>query len=140
MTHPRQSIRYYVADLLSLKIGVVDGHVFRSRTNPLQREELPAICVHTNDEFSEQIHVNNRRLDRNLDVFVDIYARNVDNPDDEIDAIAESVESIMNEDFLMGGLAINSWLAATTAIFDGQGEKVNGASRLRYAVNYQTVP
>ncbi|MEM9681634.1 MAG: hypothetical protein AAF942_00075 [Pseudomonadota bacterium] len=137
MTHRRQEIREHVETLLKDGLHAVDGNVFRSRAYPMKADRLPGVCVYTLSETSEQWN-QSRALDRVMDLAIDIYVAHTDNPDDDLDDLAEAVEALIDEDHTFGKLALNSWLAETTIGFDGEGAQAHGLARLRYAVRYRT--
>lgn len=139
-THPRKLIRDAVVNLLAAQVAAVDGRVYKSRVTPMQRDEMPCICVMTGDEESELIMVDNRRLNRTVQVHVDIYDRDQDDPSDSMDSLAGDIEDAWEADPNLGGLLKLSWLAGTMPILDGEGEKVSGALRLLFMANYHTVP
>lgn len=141
MTHQRKRIRDYVVDLLKDGVDELLGErCYGSRVYPVSAKVLPAICVYTLTEVSER-DTHNRALMRQLDLAVDIYDRNADGaPDDDLDALAETVEALMEQDPEMGRRCLTSWLAETTLGFDGEGERANGIARLRYTVQYRTTP
>lgn len=139
MTHPRKLIRHYFVDQLKVEIGTVNGRVFASRAYPLQREELPGICVYSTPETSEQRNLKGA-LDRDVKVFVEIHYRDVDNPDDYLDDLAEEIEAVFDGDINLGGLSANCWLEETEIDYQTGGEQVNGVARLRYNVRYFTSP
>lgn len=135
MTHPRAEIRDHVVALLS----TTDLPVVPSRVYPIQRTELPAICVYTLNEISEQESLTPPRMMRDLQLAIDLYATGADGaPDDALDALAETIEALMAADIRLGGRAFNSFLAETSIGFDGAGEQARGLARLRYTVRYRT--
>jgi hypothetical protein len=135
--HPRKAIRHAAVDLLIAGISAVGGRVFRSRVYPMGRADLPGICVYTIREPNEEMTIAGR-LQRDLEMAVDIYVRNSNTPDDELDDIAETVEAVMAGNRKLTGTAQWNSLIDTTIGFSGEGEKANGLARLRYRVRYFT--
>lgn len=137
MTHPRQLIRDHVVTLLTGAVAGIGDKVFKTRVYSMQREEAPGICVYTLRETSEDGALDGM-LDREIALAIDIYARNRQAPDDELDGYCEAVEALMNGDPTLGRGAASHTLVETVFGYDGEGEKANAAARLRYRVRYQT--
>lgn len=134
MTHLRQQIREHVVALLD----TTAVPAVASRVYPIQRHQLPIICIYTLTEASEQDTLD-PSLIRDLQLAIDIYARNNEGaPDDILDGLAEQVETLMKADIRLNRLAVNSFLAETAIGFAGEGEQANGLARLRYTVRYRT--
>lgn len=139
MTHPRTLIRNRVKEIISV-IGALDGRIFLSRSYPLQTAELPGAIIFTVQESSDQLYMNKPTLDRDLEVAIELYGRDTENPDTALDDLAELVEAEMDNHTIEAGLWINSWLDRTDMAFDESGAKANGACRLVYRVRYHTAP
>lgn len=135
--HPRKVIRQHVVDLLTGAIAAVGTRVFKTRTYAVQTAEVPAICVYTLRETSEDLDLDGT-LDRSVNLAIEIYARDREAPDDELDDLCQAVEDLMGADQTLGGTALDNRLAETLFGYDSEGRAVAGMARLRYAVRYQT--
>lgn len=141
MAHARQTIRHSVRTILAGRTAAGD-RVFTTREIPLRRTQLPAITIYSLEESAEVgaggDHVT--KLDRSLQLELLIIASLTEAVDDELDAIAEQVESAMRADPALGldGTVFDSALTGTViGVDDDQGHPI-GAMRLTYNVQYCT--
>lgn len=158
--HPRQIIRDAFAARLADALPDTDppahrtaclGRVYPSRTKPLFPKDLPASLVYTR---SEKIDKASGGADgfgpliRHLDLAIEIIAAG----DDEglnavLDDIAVQVEQAL-DGFEVPPQPLPDWdwmvtdirLAEVDTDFSPEGEKVVGATRLTYAITYETAP
>lgn len=144
--HLRKRIREKVKALIDDGSSLLSGNVYVSRPHNIADESLPACFVYTLSEESERGSIggsSRRRLDRTLQVAVEIIAKETDQLDNDVDALAKEVESRMATDVSLGGLAHDCWLARTEITFagnNGEGGQTQFAScRLTYTVHYATL-
>lgn len=137
MTHPRKAIRQRVIALLTDAIPAVGARVFKTRVHPLHTGEVPAICVYTLRETSQDGDLEGT-LDREAGLAIDLYARDREAPDDELDDLCAAVEALMKADKTLGRKALDNRLTETVFGYDREGQAVAGHGRLTYLVRYRT--
>ena len=94
MSHVRQQIREAFGNACSSLSIVPSSNVFQSRTYPVEVADLPAVCIYTLTESSDDIEIGgaSRLISRVMPVKVEAYARSASNVDDTLDTIASEVE------------------------------------------------
>lgn len=140
MSHVRKQIRErIVSQLLTALSGVVGARVYESRILPIA--ELPSVCVYTMQEKPADDDTLDSAM-RSLDVVCDVYVAGA-SPDDQMDAIASTIESTIYGDE-SGGRVLNSLamgiISPPTMAVDirGDGETPYGIMRMLFKVLYQT--
>jgi len=139
MAHVRKSIRDEIVTLVT-GLTLTGSRVFPGRVYPLASGKLPGVLVYTQNEASNIDSMGrNRRLERELDVVVEVYAQGTDTIDDSLDAICVEVEEAIGAATLTNAKDI--YLTATDIeVEGGEGDKVVGAARLTYRAIYRTSP
>jgi hypothetical protein len=112
MPTKREAIMQAVATRLAPTAGV-DGRVFRSMAEAMERDEHPCVLVRWTNEQADPQTVP--QLERTLSIEVAVLVRG-DVPDQIADPIVESVHALLMADTSLGGLAIDVGL--TSAAFD----------------------
>lgn len=105
MTTRREQILSALATRLAPVAGV-SGRVYRSRVEPIARNESPAVIV---EPISDQVDVPNMvgRMNWRMTVRVTVYVRaNV--PDQAADSIVQSIYSLIMADPQLGGVAYDT--------------------------------
>lgn len=134
LMHVREQIRNRFATLLSALAG---GRVYTSRVYPV--ELLPAIGIFANTETATADPVIlASRLNREVDVVVEIALEAIADVDQEVDDIAASVETAIAADPTLSGLAVDTTLTATNTTIDGEGEIPLAFARMNFRVWYRT--
>lgn len=135
MAHVREQIRNNVATALGALAG---GRVYTSRVYPI--DVLPAIGVFANSESStEDPTLGIPRLNRQVDLTVEIAAEAVADVDDVVDALAADVEAAIAANPTLSGVAVETPLIATTITLDGGDAELPLAfARLTFRVWYRT--
>lgn len=114
----------------------VDGRVFRSLSDPLERDDCPFVAVRWTNERASPDTVP--QLERTLDVEVAVFTRG-DIPDQLADDVLVSAHDLIMVDTQLGGLAIDIRLEdATTEIVaaDGAGAKTTHVYSVKFRHSY----
>lgn len=134
MAHVREQIRNAFASALS---GLAGGRVYTSRVYPV--EVLPAIGIFANSETSTaDTVILAARMNREVDVVVEIAHEAVADVDSEIDDVAAAVETAIAANPTLSGVAVDATLTNTSISIDGEGEIPLAFARLNYRVWYRT--
>ena len=138
MAHVRKQLRDNVAAAVT-GLATTGARVYRSRAYPLDSANLPGLLVYAAGETSEiDSLASPRGLARVCEVVVEGVAQATANLDNTLDAIAAEVETALAADTTRGGLAKDTFLAATEIQISDEGDKPVGAVRLTYRVQYRT--
>ena len=138
MAHPRKIIRDAVVQALT-GLAATTTHVHATRTQPLEAEQLPALCIYTLDETSELDALSPRKMMRQLTLIVEAVAQVNDTIDDALDQICLEVETQLGTNFTLGGLVKDCRLASTKIAVRGQGEKDTGSAVMSFDILYRTL-
>jgi hypothetical protein len=138
MSHARQQIREAVETLLGTIVGLT---VFASRqTEKYDENDLPAATVSTLSErmLEETAVINSLETSREIIITVELRAKHTTGIDDELDALAVSVEDVLGADETLGGLIDYFSLTQTDIeIDDGSLDRPVGLATLTYAGVYR---
>jgi hypothetical protein len=137
--HQRQAIRTAIQNILSGKTSA-ETRVFRTRFTSFKRNELPAIGIYLLSETSDAQDSAPREYLRKATVAIEGIVRVSDQPDDEVDDLAEEIETAMNVDPTLFGAASDSTLTATEMEVFENGDQHIGAIRLQYEIKYYSYP
>lgn len=99
----REQIMARVATVLAATAGV-SGRVYRSRTEPARKEELPVIMLDWTGD--DALTVTNDFMDWTLQLRVVLVVRG-DEPDSAADSIVSSIYNLLMADRTLNGLAID---------------------------------
>lgn len=120
--HLRQTIRQAIVTRLT-GLTTTGSNVFTSRVYALPQVALPALCIYTKDESSEYISMTRpRKIERNLNLTVEIYVAANQNTDNTIDKICDEIESEIYNDVTIAGNAKDVIVSTVDVDFDGDGE------------------
>lgn len=138
MSHVRTAIRDLITTRLAGETSA-GASVFKNRVKPVEQSALPAISVSSGDERIERIAQGKpAMLGRILQVHCDIIAdADSDGAADTLDIIAAEIETRLAS----GSWAVNIFditPVALTELYDGDGSKIVGQSRLTFEVEYHT--
>lgn len=159
MSHVRQQIRDYVADLLVEfirdRFGIIIrdrfsdglqpragdgvGTLYKFRRYALDEDRLPALIVYTTTDLSRLATIGQRTMTHNLELRVDIINKGAstsifENIEQFTADLIHSVES----DFYLGGLAKSCVLASSDFDVETGGEKAIGSGKMIFNVQYTT--
>ena len=137
MTHARQQIRDGVVSAVT-GLTTTGARVFASRIYPLDKSELPGLCVFTINETSER--ASRDTLMRELSVIVEAYVRANDNYDDVIDSIAAEVEQAISNDATLLALVKDIVIVSATNDLMKDGDKPIAVVTLTFRCRYTTSP
>jgi hypothetical protein len=134
VAHVREQIRNRFATLLGALAG---GRVYTSRVYPV--DTLPVIAIFANSETSVQDPLlAAARLNRDVDVIVEIAAEAIADVDATVDVLASSVESAIAADPTMAGIAVDVTLTGTTMEIEDAGDIPLAFARLTFRAWYRT--
>lgn len=141
MSSVRKSIRNNLVDDLKGKTDA-GTRVYPNRVKPAWQSELPIILVYTRTEdvsvFAES---GPREYQRDLTLSVEIILEGGDDIDDDLDVVAEQVESAVYESFENGSLnqlCDRVDLSGVEMNIDKDGQKLFGSCILNYMIQYRT--
>lgn len=137
MTHARQDIREQIAEHLRTEFA----NVFTSRAKVLFDQDLPALLVYTTDET-----VQKERWDfdgfghlfRELNVAVEGVDIGKDDLDNKLDAMAETIESLLDGWTMPNRQNAVLRFKSTETDMNIDGSKIYGAIKLTFTITYQT--
>ncbi len=101
MASIREQIMQKIVSVLNA--GNIGGAVYRSRTDPVSREQSPAVIVQPVADSARQDSVP--YLDWSLTVHVTLYVRGA-GPDVQADPILTAINAALLADLTLGGLAM----------------------------------
>ncbi len=145
MAHERKEIRDAAAAHLVAAATSAGARVFKTRLNPMQGAELPAINLHTEQETVSEESKNTapRELKRTVVLQIDGWvAGDLDTLDDDLDALALEIETAMDRNVNLEDVAgehpkaHDSMLVSTEIDTAIVGNRPMGVVRLEYAVTY----
>ncbi len=137
--HQRSLIRQHVAARLrGVALAGMADRVQESRELPVNEDELPRILVYTLGEVSEPWSKSPDRLQRDLELVVEIVAGGIRFLDQYGDGIANVIEHVVMTDPGQGGLAVDTWLSSTQVAFAEQQAVDLVLVRLMFTCRYQT--
>jgi hypothetical protein len=102
-------------------------------------EILPAVGIFANSEISTQDpNLAAARLNREVDLVIEIAAEAISDVDATVDAIASSVESALAANPTLSGIAVDVTLTGTTIEIEDSGDIPLAFARLTYRAWYRT--
>lgn len=135
MTLKREQILEAIKDALDGTVQV-GGRIYRSRVEPVARNEAPVLIVEPVDESARQEPVSLCWIDWTLNVDVVVYTRGLV-PDQQAAPIQVDVHEKIMADRTLGGLAKDVWPVRTQYGREA-GEQTPGWTVMSYAVRYRT--
>ncbi len=138
MTHVRTQIRERIVTNVT-GLTTTGSNVFESRVFNVQQSELPALLIYAKSEDTERdASRSSQGLNRNLLVILEGYAKGTASLDNDLDSIAEQVETALANDQTLNSLAKDCFLVSTEIDFNGEGDVPIGVIRLTFQVLYRT--
>ena len=137
MTHARQDIREQIAEQLRTEFT----NVFTSRAKVLFDQDLPALLVYTATETVQKERWDTDGfgcLFRDLDIAVEAVDIGKDDLDDKLDAMAETIESLLDGWTMPNRLNAVLRFKSTETDMNIEGHKIYGAIKLNFTLTYQT--
>ena len=114
------------------------SNVFQSHVCPLENDDLPSLCIYTQDE---EIEVGTSGVPRvyhsTMILIVDGYAQKSSNLDDQLDQIGIEVQVAMAGDIDINNLVKDSYLSPVDISYSGEGTSPIGVIRHNYSVLYR---
>lgn len=135
MAHKRTSIRNNVTTTLT-GLTTTGSNVFESRIYPNELAKLPLLNVYSNSETSELSSIG--KIERNLEIMVEGFAKATANIDEALDVIAKEVEVALATDLTRGGHAKETFLTNTEYELENIGNQQLGVIKLTFNVHYIT--
>lgn len=135
----KRLIKVAIRDLLKANHGGVDANNIQiSRTIPTQSESLPAILIYTTTESVRRFDESPKRYERVLTV--NIECMDMGDTDDDLDlrleVIADRVETILESNETLGGIANDLELVSANYQQEPDGEAPMGSLVLQYNIEY----
>ena len=134
MTTKRETILAAVRTALTGTTGV-STRIYRTRVEPIAREESPAIVVEPLNDTASQ-NTSLPTLDWAMTVRVTVIVRGAV-PDQQADPIVESLHSRLMADLTLGGYAIDIQPIGVTFVFT-EADGAAGEIQCDYRVLYRT--
>jgi hypothetical protein len=140
--HQRILIRKAIKDLLVAGGTDAGGRVFTGRVDPLFRSDLPAILIYSTEESVEREDIEEVGLrKRTAQVVVKGAVRASAGAeigfDDQLDALAEQIEAVMDANPLLNQTAETVWFDETEFSLSGESEDLLGVVSLTYSISYR---
>jgi hypothetical protein len=135
VTTKREQILAAVATTLAATSGAT-GRVYRSRQEPLSRNESPAVVIEPGPESIAAEPVSTCKIDHTMTLVVAVYARGTI-PDQVADPVVKSVHSLLMADRSIGGRVMDIWPQGRDPQFS-EGDLAAVWEVLTYRVRYRT--
>ena len=133
--HVRQQIRNEIVNQLDGSTNALNN-VYSMRVYPISKSKLPAIIVYTREESAENETIGDPTSVRDLSAVVEIYVKQQNDPDREIDLIAEQVESILGIDNDLNGVAKFIEYQGIEIEHSGEGDNAFFVASMSYSIIY----
>ena len=135
MAHKRTSIRNNVTTTLT-GLATTGSNVFETRIYPNELAKLPLLNIYSNTETSELSSIG--KIERNLEIMVEGFAKATANIDEALDTISKEVEVAMGTDLTRGGHAKDTFLSNTEYELENIGNQQLGVIKMTFNVLYLT--
>ena len=135
MAHKRTSIRNNVTTTLT-GLSTTGSNVFETRIYPNELAKLPLLNIYSNTETSELSSIG--KIERNLEIMVEGFAKATANIDEALDTISKEVEVAMGTDLTRGGHAKDTFLSNTEYELENIGNQQLGVIKMTFNVLYLT--
>ena len=135
MAHKRTSIRNNVTTTLT-GLTTTGSNVFESRIYPNELSKLPLLNIYSNSETSELLSIG--KIERNVEIMVEGFAKATANVDEALDTIAKEVEVALGTDLTRGGHAKETYLTNTEYELENIGNQQLGVIKMTFNVQYIT--
>ena len=135
MAHKRTSIRNNVTTTLT-GLTTTGSNVFESRIYPNELAKLPLLNIYSNTETSELSSIG--KIERNVEIMVEGFAKATANVDEALDTIAKEVEVALGTDLTRGGHAKETYLTNTEYELENIGNQQLGVIKMTFNVQYIT--
>ena len=162
MSHVRQQIRDYAADLLvgfiydRFQIVILDrfssglkkrqtlevlgtGTLYKFRTYALDEEHLPVLLVYTTNDITNLSGIGNRKLSHSLELRVDVINKGSSiDIFENIEQFCSELNNAIEEDYQLGGLVKSCILSQSEFAVKTSGEKAIGVGTMIFDARYIT--
>ena len=109
--HLRRQIRGRVATMLT-GLSSIGSNVFQPHVCPLENDDLPSLCIYTQDEEIEVGATGDPKFCHSTMILIaDGYAQTSSNLDDQLDQIGIEVQFAMAGDIDINNLVKDSYLS-----------------------------
>lgn len=133
MAHIRTQIREALTTRLS-GLSLTGTNVFPSAIWPIPTDSLPAILITTPKD--ERLDGGGGRFEHDCTVIVAIRAQAVAGFEATVDAVCVDVETAIETDWTLGGVAAGGWLDDTAIRMDKNADQVVIACDMSYRFRY----
>lgn len=135
MSNNRKAIRAAVKTML-LNNTSAGENVYTNRETTTWESELPAILIYSDDENATNRDITGRQKIRTYNVRIEIKAEAEASVDDDLDDLAQEIETILNADRSLSGTAMDSNYTSTSISISSEGDKEIGTVLLNYEIKY----
>lgn len=133
--HVRRQIRDAIITQLTGSTNALNN-VYSMRVYPISKDSLPAIIVYTKEETAENETIGDPTSVRDLVAVVEIYVKQQNDPDREIDLITEQVEAILGIDNDLNGTAKFIEYQGIDIEHSGEGDNAAFVASMQYSIIY----
>ena len=134
--HLRREIKERVATMLT-GLSSTGSNVFQSHVCSLENDDLPSLCIYTQDEEIEVGASGDPRVYHStMILIVDGYVQTFSNLDDHLYQIGIEVQVAMAGDIYIYNLVKDSYLSSVDISYSGEGTSPIGIIRHNYSVLY----
>lgn len=133
----RKAIRNKIKDVLLNDAGVTITNIETNRIKPVQTTDLPKILIYGRQESVTQDEELPSR--RTAQISVEILAAPGPALDDDLDDIAQTLETALEKKFRLDGLVYRLFETGTQIQIVHEGKIDLGSLTLNYECNYNTI-
>ena len=135
--HLRREIKERVATILT-GLSSTGSNVFQSHVCSLENDDLPSLCIYTQDlEIEVGASGDPRFYHSTMILIADGYAQTSSNLDDQLDQIGIEVQVAIAGDIYIYNLVKDSYLSSVDISYSGEGTSPIGIIRHNYSVLYR---
>lgn len=137
--HYRQVIREAFQAALN-SVTLAGNSVYLNRCYPIQKTDVPAIIIYTSNEDAEIATIGTPGTSmRELILTIEIYVKTQNNPDNQIDIIAEQIEIAIADNTNLNSLAKCIDYQGIEIEENGDGDKKFYIGTMSYSVIYRVL-
>lgn len=112
---------------------------FTDRVLKVQASELPCLSISVGDEAIEPVTMGNpRRLQRTIQINIDLIAQDTDDPTDELHTMLSEVETALAPGAWSSSLFFELVPRGVSVVLDGEGKQIAGRLMIFYEAEIHT--
>ncbi len=136
-TPKRQLIREATKQLLlDASITEVGTNIFSNRVSAFWRSELPCISIFIKNEEASPRDLSNKSFIRKATLSFEVHAEAVEDLDNTLDSIADSIETVMNDNPTLNNTISSHILQDTEIELSGEATTPIGVLSINYQITY----